>query len=324
MRVCLVGDFSGNPDEGMKNVAKNLYTLLNKDNSMFFLDLSKPFDFKKLYELKLFNPVIIHYISGPSIFSILYLKLLKIITNNPKTVMSATHPKINNCFKYLAHLFKPNLILVQSERTEKFFKNIDYNTAFFPNGVDCDKFCPISHREKLELRSKYNINLDDFIILHVGHLKQKRNIEFLCDLQNNMDKVIIIGSTSTQSEKDILSKMNSYGCTIVNNFIENIQHYYQMADVYIFPTVDENNSIEIPLSILEALACGIPVISTRFGGIERLLEGEENILFIDSTEEIIDKVATIKKDYSKSTRLVTTKYDWKTLVEKLNELYRTI
>jgi len=117
--------------------------------------------------------------------------------------------------------------------------------------------------------------------------------------------------------------MDSYGCTIVNDFVENIQHYYQISDVYIFPTVDENNSIEIPLSILEALACEIPVISTRFGGVERLLEGEKNILFVDSTEEIIDKVTAIKKDYSKSIRPVTTKYDWKTLVIKLNELYRT-
>ena len=56
-----------------------------------------------------------------------------------------------------------------------------------------------------------------------------------------------------------------------------------MADVYYFPVEHEGHCISAPLSVLEAAACGLPVVCTRFSELKQL-EGEEGFYFIDSFE----------------------------------------
>jgi glycosyltransferase involved in cell wall biosynthesis len=53
------------------------------------------------------------------------------------------------------------------------------------------------------------------------------------------------------------------GVKIIEEYLPNIQVVYQLADVYIFPTISRDYVIDIPLSAIEALACGTPVITHR-------------------------------------------------------------
>lgn len=325
MKVCVVGDFSGNSDEGMKKIASEIYKMLEKNCKVYKFDISRIFSTKIWVNLRKFDPQVIHYIPGPSTSSFIFLWILRLLTNTPKTVMMATHPKIGNIGKYLIQLFRPDVILTQSNKTDIFFSELKFNTQFFPNGVDNKIFCHIPKEQKINLRKKYGFNEDAFIILHVGHIKEKRNINFFCELKKRVDNdVVIVGSTSTKADNEIVNNLKYAGCRIFNNYIQKIQEIYQLSDIYIFPTMDQENCVEIPLSILEALACGLPVISTRFGGIDKLLHDFKGLIIVENVEEIFEKITSIKNNDLKLDHSDTISFDWKKLNRNINIIYKEI
>jgi glycosyltransferase involved in cell wall biosynthesis len=63
---------------------------------------------------------------------------------------------------------KPDIILVQSEKTEAFLSAVKYRTKFIQNGVDFEKFVPFNEKERRNMRRKYGFEDEDFIILHIG------------------------------------------------------------------------------------------------------------------------------------------------------------
>ena len=320
MRICLVGDFSGNPDEGMKNIAKKLYELFKRNNSLYAFDLNKIYTLSMWAGLRNFEPQIIFYIPGPSFFSFVFLAIMRILAKNPKKVMFATHPKIR-LGKHFIRFFKPDLVLTQSKKSELFFTELKFNTKFFPNGVDTDKFQPVTKEQKMRLRKKWDIDSNKFIILHIGHIKSNRNIEILSGLNSKDDQVIIAGSTSTQAEKELKSKLRKSGCIVFNKYIEHIEEIYQLADAYIFPTVDQESSIEIPLSVLEAMSCNLPVITTKFRGLPTVFEDGDGLIFIDKEEYFSEALRRIKGDNIKTkNREKVLPYSWENITEELESV----
>jgi glycosyltransferase involved in cell wall biosynthesis len=58
--------------------------------------------------------------------------------------------------------------------------------------------------------------------------------------------------------------------------VQNVHEYLQTSDIFVFPT--ENDAF--PLSLIEAMACGLPVISTHIGGIKDILKHRQNGLVV--------------------------------------------
>ena len=319
MRICLVGDFSGNHDEGMKNIANKLHESLKKNNSIYAFDLNRIYTISIWASLRKFEPGIIFYIPGPSFFSFVFLTIMRVFTKNPKTVMFATHPKIRSG-KHFIRLFRPDLLLTQSKKSEHFFAELKFKTKFFPNGVDTEKFYPVTKEQKIKLREKWGINNNRFIILHIGHIKSNRNIGLLSRLNSKDDQVIIVGSTLTQAEKELESKLRKLGCIVFNKYIEHIEEIYQLADAYIFPTVDQESSIEIPLSVLEAMSCNLPVITTKFRGLPDIFGSENGLFFVSSGDEIKNKIKIIRENTSKvQTREMVSKFSWDQIYRELDD-----
>lgn len=319
MRICLVGDFSGNHDEGMKNIANKLYESFKKNNSAYVFDLNNLCTFSMWNSLRKFEPQMIFYIPGPSFFSFISLTIMRIFAKKPKIVMFATHPKIT-LGKHFIQFFKPDLVLTQSKKSDLFFTELKFNTKFFPNGVDTEKFHPVPKEQKMRLRKKWDIDSNRFIILHIGHIKSNRNIEILSGLNSKDNQVIIVGSTSTQAEKELESKLRKSECIVFNKYIEHIEEIYQLADMYIFPTVDQESSIEIPLSVLEAMSCNLPVITTKFRGLPDIFDSEKGLFFVSSGDEIKNKIKIIRENISKvQTRGMVLQFSWDQIFTELDD-----
>ena len=68
-----------------------------------------------------------------------------------------------------------------------------------------------------------------------------------------------------------------------------VARYYRAADLYLHPAHAEN----FPLAILEAMACGVPVVASDAGGIpEIVVEGETGRLFANGDAEALAAAAT--------------------------------
>jgi glycosyltransferase involved in cell wall biosynthesis len=329
MRICLLGEFSGNLDEGMRKTSFYLAEELSKKNQIISLDLRDIFIKNFWKNIKIFEPDIIHYIHGPTIKSFIFAKILSIYCKKSKIVMSAMRPIIPYIFRGLIPLLKPELILTQSIETDKLFSSIGCKTKFLFCGVDIEQFKPVPKNIKKELRKKYGFDEKQFIILHVGSIKEGRNIQLLKSVQNDDNQVLIIGPNSTNINPKIHQDLIKSGCIVWPKYIKNIEEIYTMSDCYIYPTVSKYDllkrsiadSIETPLSVLEAMACNLPVVATKFGALPIMFK-EGDGLFFTKENDFIASLDSIKNgDITINTRNKIIQYSWKNMTEKLENIY---
>lgn len=323
MKVCLVSHFVDNPDEGVRTVAKTMSKLFDKFGIEHkCINITNLRVIKEIYE---YDPDIVHYVLSPSLPGYIMGNLISYLLPKSKTVFSAIHSSIPK-LKILS-IFKPDLVYVQSYKSEEIFSCLGVDTLFLPNGVDINKFRPCNALEKIELRKKYDMPINKFIILHLASMKTGRNLDVFKDLQKHEQyQVLIIGRESEDLNDDLYTELINCGCMVILKYYSNIQEIYNLSDCYVFPTLDPKYCIETPLSVLEAMACNLPVISTRFGSLERLFKKNGNgLVFIDSKSDIL-KYATLIQNNSIhiNTRDLIMPYSWDIIGETLVKSYANL
>ncbi|MGC9516939.1 MAG: glycosyltransferase [Methanomicrobiales archaeon] len=208
-------------------------------------------------------------------------------------------------------------ILVSSKslyrKVESFIKN-GKKILIFRNAIDINKF----QVEKNDfIRNKYLIKSDDTLILFVGNLNRSKGIFEIVEsfkLLNYKFKKLKLMFVGEGPQKKELNKI------VVNNEIEDdvifteqinpkrIQKYYQAADIFVLPSYSEGGGP--PLVILEAMACGVPVVVSNVGGIPEVIKNGINGFLVPphDTLELVKKIELlissndIKKKFIKSSR----------------------
>ena len=195
-----------------------------------------------------------------------------------------------------------------------------------PNGVDLEKFVPVSKEIKSELRKKYEIDENKFVVLHIGHITKVRNLEVFKELQKrDTNQVVIIGSPSVRMEKKVFCDLEREGCLVWRTPIKNIEELYELSDCYVFPTVEKEGCIQLPISVMEAMACNLPVISTRFGALSRVFSEGEGLTFANKEAEIVDGLEKLKDGGMEvKTREKVLAYSWESVAEKLEGIYEQL
>lgn len=214
-------------------------------------------------------------------------------------------------------------VIALSEASYQFYRNIVGSKAFYlKTGIDLKKFIPVTSEQKKVIRQKYNIPEDKKVLLHVGHLKAGRNIDKLYGVDKKFHVVLVVSSV-TKAEKDaeLRAKLESRGdITIIDSYLENVQEVYQMADVYLFPVQEVENCIDVPLSVLEAAACNIPIVTTEYGELASF-RGKDGFCFIDdfSSDVLNAALSTMSEKKDVDTRLAVKDYDWDCSIQKLQK-----
>jgi len=331
MRICLLGEYSGNLDEGIRKISYNLAKELSKHHLVLTLDLRSVFRRAFWTNIKKFNPQIIHYIPGGSPRCFMLLMLISRRCPNAKTIVSVM--RFNPFSKHILSLFKPDIVLAQSYEVEGEFKKLGCRTEFLPiGGVDLEKYAPVSITVKNKLREKYAIDKDKFVILHVGSIKSGRNVQLLKNFQEGGDQVVIIGSTSTGIDKKVYRQLKESGCLVLIEYFKQIEEIYTLSDCYVFPVVLKRDflgrptadCIDIPLSVLEAMSCNIPVIATKFGALPRIFKEGDGLFFAEREEDFINALNEIRNGVNVKTREKVKFYSWKNIRQKLEEIYSSL
>lgn len=148
-------------------------------------------------------------------------------------------------------------------------KKIEY---MYGVGINRDKFTKIQV-DKEEKRKSIDINENDFMIISVGELNKNKNhqviIQAIAKLRNEKIKYILCGQGPLETELRELS----IGLGIENQvkflgFRRDIPHLMKGAELFVFPSYREGLS----LSLMEAMASGLPVICSKIRGNTDLIE----------------------------------------------------
>lgn len=330
MNIYLIGDYSSDMDEGLKNIAHSFFFCLKDKNNVEILNIKKPFTIYSLKTILDYQPDVIHYFTAPTISSFIILNIFYLRWPKSKTFISALHPnsfiarKSNISKIILRFISKPSAILYQCY--PELLKGMSDNLFYLANGVNVSKFKPVAAENKRILRKKYGIKEDKFVILHVGHLSKKRNLEIFNYLQNlNADhQVVIAGSTYIERDRELLDHLQKNCCILFTGYIEKIEELYAISDCYIF-AVPWGNTISIPLTILEAMACNLPVIALNYPTLS-IFDDVIGLHLVNSIDEIPEKINCIKelqkKEIKSETREAILQYSWEHICKQLMDIYR--
>jgi glycosyltransferase involved in cell wall biosynthesis len=330
-------------DEGAKKTSYSIINSLIKsgENVSIFTTYKNPL-LKNVYSLPknkfLFGISFIHNLRFQAPDFILYIPsssgtmgafiraiLIKIQSSwVPLALLNLQFRKLPRYTHYLHFQRFVNIVFTQSEASANIFQSIGCATKLLPGGVDRTVFLPVSKQEKLQLRLQYRYQDTDRILLHVGHCNPTRNVIVLSMLAKLGFKVILVVSESTPIDTVLLEKLIQSGVIVITSFIENIQHYYQMADCYLFPVYNATSAIDAPLSVLEAMSCNTPIVATRFGALTELFQSGNGFYFANSDQEIIGMVEKSLLDHDCRTSEMVAPYTWdnaaSTILKTLSEI----
>ena len=333
-KILLVTEYLNPPyDEGIKKTVFNLFESLDENyhlrvicrygfekENVNVIGTNRLFISRKIkHIISNFSPEILIYFPFASMTFASYLRffILKKYSKNAKSIIFALQPKkMKNWQERIVNFIKPSVALSPSPQLIENWDKLGWKSKFLPLYTDLEKFVLLpTSQSKSELRKRYNIPTNKYVISHMGHLNEGRNLESLIPLQNMGYQIVIVGSSSTPKDAlgsdNLKQKLLDSGIIILNKYIEKIEEIYQLSDLYVFPVVADCSSIGLPLSILEARACGIPVLTTKFGSVEGFLSDDfGNIIFEDS-DNFVDVVAKIKNK----------KKNTSTNVDRMNALY---
>ena len=156
------------------------------------------------------------------------------------------------------------------------------------NGINLELFS--SNKKTTVCRNSIGIADNDFVLVYSGRINNEKGISELIDamhlLKNYANiKLMIIGGTffgNTKGEDSFLLSLKEKAMKINNKCIftgfipyNQIPIYLRLADIAVLPSMWEE---PFGLTIVEALASGLPLITTRTGGIPEICEGVSILL----------------------------------------------
>jgi glycosyltransferase involved in cell wall biosynthesis len=317
MRILIVSErLSKDFDDGIKNIALNLLLELREKNEVKgmseWADIPE-MNIKKVVTnrwysstsvrdyLRDFKPDLVIYVpwTSATIRSLIRLRMMKFWSGGAKTAIVATQPMPYPALQKAAISFiKPDIALAMSQDTLSILRGVGIKSRMLRAGVNPDKFFPRTSKERVELRDNFRIPQDVFLVTHVGHLKKERfSIEVLGEiakLENTW--MMVVGSPHTPAEEGYIRHAEELGIHIYRGYLDDVSQIYRMSDLYLFPVSDPFACVGIPLSIIEALSCSCPVVSTDFQGMPAEIPEGGGIRYADSEGKIIELVTMARNN----------------------------
>ena len=187
--------------------------------------------------------------------------------------------------------FSDKIITVSQEVSESIRKiygtKIAEKCFTVVNGVDTSIFKNETD-QRIALRKKYKISKNDILLLTIGRITHEKGyhlaINALLHLKNQKinTKLMIVGKGEylDQLKKEVKRKQLEKD-VIFCGFIENDETvaYYNCADVILNPTLTSEG---LSYVLLEAMACGKPVVASKIGGVNSIIKNCENGLLFDA------------------------------------------
>jgi glycosyltransferase involved in cell wall biosynthesis len=186
------------------------------------------------------------------------------------------------------------------------------NIRVIYNGIDTARFGRLN--SVAALKSTLGVRLQDFVITMVGRLSPEKGHRLFLEAASRIASCkhdvsfLIVGDGPMKDElRREARRLNLDGRVIFTGFRKDIPAIYALSDLIV-----NMSSIEgLPITVLEAMASGVPVIAARTGGIPTVIKDNETGLLIESHDvgALTRAIGTLIDDRQKRERLVAAAYE---------------
>ena len=211
------------------------------------------------------------------------------------------------------------------EEKFKINKKVDY----IPNGVDLEKFNSKSINQ--DIKRKYNIKDDEFIILSLSRISREKRIADIIQVLpylndcNNL-KLLVVGNGPDEKRlKRIVKRLE------LNNIIftgqvpfKEVQDYYNLGNVFITNSHAETQG----LSVVEALSSSLPVICPNTSIYQELINNQDNGFLFNNREELIQIIENCYQNKERMHKMrikakeSSQKFSLDKTVQEIEDLYK--
>ncbi|MFW5888114.1 MAG: glycosyltransferase [Patescibacteria group bacterium] len=200
------------------------------------------------------------------------------------------------------------------------------------NGIDLEKFYPDPEKGK-KIKERLDIENNYPVLISVGRLAEAKGFGYLLESVKELKKeyndivLIILGEGEKRQELESKIKdLNLENNIFLSGNKSNVVDYLNSADIFVSSSLWEG----LPTAILEAMACGLPVVATNVGGTAEIVEDGRQGLLMDSQspEQITEKVTYLlnndeKKDkFRKEARIkIKNNFTLEEMVKNYEKMY---
>lgn len=162
--------------------------------------------------------------------------------------------------------------------------------ALVTNSVDTSRFVPVDPAARAALRRKLGLPADHAIVTYTGRLVSYKGLPLLLRVwqrvrQTRRDTTLLLVGSGGLDVHNCEAELREYvrahqlqdGVHFTGD-VGNVHEYLQASDLFVFPTEKEAFGI----ALIEAMACGLPVIATPTGGVKDIVVDGQNGLLVEA------------------------------------------
>lgn len=231
---------------------------------------------------------------------------------------------------------KARIVVSQSMKREfiRYYGDAAESIIVIPNGVDQKMFNPANrllYRDRI--RQKHGISRSDLVLMFAGGDWERKGVAYIIEalsLLLRLDvKLLIVGSGDEKFYGQLAELKQVRERIIFVSSSTNIWEYYAASDVFVFPTRYE----PFGLVIVEAMASGLPVITSRVAGAaDLIIDGVNGILLREPSDvndltakiELLISNAELRKTMGKCARETAEKISWDQVAQKTLTVYNMV
>lgn len=320
-------------------------TLINKGFTPIIVESKGAFDLLYLFRLlKIIFKYKINIIQAHLFGSIVYSSLIGILTRIP--VVATLHgtvdinpkdPKIGIKVFIINNGVK-KIIMVSESLASNVKQAANLNSSLIEviyNGVDLNHFYA---NKNLGIRREININDSDFLVTSIGNIRPAKGYEYLIRAASLLVKkipnlhFIIAGQGDGSLKKEFEDLIINLGLEEHFRFIgfrSDVNEILNASDLFVLSSITEGFSI----STVEAMAGKVPVIVTRSGGPEEIIDSDKIGILVNpgselelaiAIEEAFNNYDVSKERVTHAYHKVKVCYSLEAMIQKYEDVYLTL
>lgn len=230
--------------------------------------------------------------------------------------------------------FTSRIIVISQQQLQEI--SLQYHIApahkfsVIPLGFDFDKFSKL-HLSQGWLRQKFNIAQNEIIVGIVGRLTAVKNHFMFLEVAQNLKqqnapfRMVIIGDGELRPELEAKTKqLGLEGYVIFTGWLQNPCEIYADLDIVALTSLNEGT----PVTLIEAMYCGKPVVATNVGGISDFIQSGVHGILVPSQDIanfakaiILLQNKDLQREYGQAGKHVATKFAIERLLSDIEKLY---